>query len=290
MIRSCLRIIIAALILLSPVSLASEYNMTDLGKLPVLYNGRLQPFESFSRQMLLNIREKSTLKRVSTTQWLWEVLIHSKESYQDELFLIHDVDIRHEFKLDDSRKFFSYQELEPYIMHIQSKSLGFDTSEPLTVYEQNINQLANKLGLYISLMHSFIPFDDITFYDYVTAYEGRVKNGLTLFNEYNKTGRLSSKKDQLYLLEFNQDFKRHRQFSDLSRVYLFPDPTTPANLELWSNTGSELLKQLDFNYQQNPVLADYARLTHYYAEGNYKKFNQTLESRTGDIKQHLSPF
>lgn len=290
MITYCLRIIIAVLVLLSPVSLASEYNMTDLGKLPVLYNGRLQPFESFSRQMLLNIREKSTLKRVSTTQWLWEVLIHSKESYQDELFLIHDVDIRHEFKLDDSRKFFSYQELEPYIMHIQSKSLGFDTSEPLTVYEQNINQLANKLGLYIALMHSFIPFDDITFYDYVTAYEGRVKNGLTLFNEYNKTGRLSSKKDQLYLLEFNQDFKRHRQFSDLSRVYLFPDPKTPANLELWSNTGSELLKQLDFNYQKNPVLADYARLTHYYAEGNYKKFNQTLESLTGYINQHLSPF
>ena len=83
-----------------------EYHYDVLGRIPVLYNGRLQPFESFARQMLISIREKSTIKRVvdgksvsiPASMWLWEVLTHTKYSMADPIFLIHDRDIRHEFK------------------------------------------------------------------------------------------------------------------------------------------------------------------------------------------------
>ena len=298
MIKRLLVIFFFIVLFLSPSYADTEYDTTSLGKLPVLYKGRLQPFESFARQVLISIREKSTIKRVidgksqsiSASLWLWEVLCHSEQSKQDPLFLIHDLDIRHEFKLDDSKKHFSYSELEPFILQIQSKSIALDQTENLSVYEQNIRQLAGKLSLFISLLHSFIPYNDLIFYDYVTAYHKRVSRGLELFTAYNTTGGLSSKTDQLHLLEFNQDFKRHRQFSDLSRLYLYPNQDEPENLEKWSNTGSELLKHLDFNHQANPVLLDYANLTLYFMNSNYESFNDTLRSLTSYFSESMTSY
>ena len=286
MIKRYIFIFIFVYLSFSSLFATQEYHYDVLGRIPVLYNGRLQPFESFARQMLISIREKSTIKRVvdgksvsiPASMWLWEVLTHTKYSMADPIFLIHDRDIRHEFKLKDTQKSFSYTELEPHILNIQSKVLSFSTEKSLSVYEQNMKQLAGKLTLYISLMHSFIPYHDILFYDYVTAYHKRVKHGLSLFNRYNESGFLSKEKDQLHLIEFNQDFKRHRQFSDISQLSMYPSQSNPEDLETWTNTGSELLKHLDFNYESNSVLLYFASLTLYFDQHNITSFNETLDS------------
>tara|TARA_B100000427_G_scaffold205335_2_gene170892 strand:+ start:1830 stop:3656 length:1827 start_codon:yes stop_codon:yes gene_type:complete len=298
MIKRLLFICFFSFLIMGTSFVFADYDIKSLGKLPVLYNGRLQPFESFARQMLISIREKSTIKRVtegksetiSASLWLWEVLTHSKQSKHDLIFLIHDIDIRHEFKLDDSQKHFSYADLMPFILDIQSKAMAVSQKEKLSVYEQNMQQLAGKLSLFISLLHSFIPYEDLVFYDYVTAYHQRVTYGLSLFNAYNKTGSLASKKDQLHLLEFNQDFKRHRQFSDASQLYLYPAQKNLEDLSLWSNTGSELLKHLDFNHISNPVLLDYAHLTLHYNNDSYKLFNQTVTNLLDYFKDSLPTY
>tara|TARA_B100000427_G_scaffold184965_1_gene153808 strand:- start:2627 stop:4456 length:1830 start_codon:yes stop_codon:yes gene_type:complete len=294
----CLYFIMLATTPLSAADNQIGINEQSLGKLPVLFNGRLQPFEALARQMLISFREKSSLSRttndksipVSASMWLWDVLTHNPIAMDDVIFLIHDIDIKHEYQLDDSKKVFSYRDLEPHILTIQANVVALANKENLTVYERNLQQLAGKLSLYISLLHSFIPYQDYLFYDYVTAYHKRVKRGLDLFNEYNATGVLKEKRDQLHLLEFNQDFKRHRQFSEISELYLYPNHQDPENLALWTNTGSELLKNLDYNYETNPVLLDYAKLSLYSQQQDTKQFNKTLDSLHTYFANSLSSY
>ena len=76
--------LILFLIIFSALSLAKteEFSYSNLGKLPILFNGRIQPFDSVARYNLLIIREKTKFNRadekISATQWLWEVFTHNK--------------------------------------------------------------------------------------------------------------------------------------------------------------------------------------------------------------------
>ena len=160
---------------------------------------------------------------------------HDPKIEQDKVFLIHDPDIKHELQLNSEAKFFSFNDLKPHIFNLQAKAQNISSRQERSVYERNTLQLAQKLQLFIALQHTLIPFADRSFDDYIQAYFGRVKKGLELFNRYNKGQSLSSEVDQLALLEFNQDFKRHRQFVDLSIMYLYPD-WKEKELQ-WANTG-----------------------------------------------------
>ncbi len=252
-------IVIVVALLITPINADSA----QLNNVPVLFNGRVQPLDSVARQVLISLREKSSIKRdnknLDPTQWLWGVLTRDPAIDKDALFLIHDQNIKHEYKLDKNQKFSSFETLKPHIFKIQAKAQGLLEKENRNVYENNIVQLANKLQLFMALQHTFVPFSDRTFHDYLTAYHQRVKKGLRLFNAYNKDGYLSSQTDQLHLMEFNQDFKRHQEFSKLAILYLYP-VTKEGKLE-WTNTGTELLKSLDYDHIPHPVMQAYADLT-----------------------------
>ncbi len=256
--RNLLLVIMLALFI-TPINA----DRAELDNVPVLFNGRVQPLDSVARQVLISLREKSSIKRdaknIDPTQWLWGVLTRDPAIDKDDLFLIHDQNIKHEYKLDKNKKFSSFETLKPHIFKIQAKAQGLLEKENRNVYENNIVQLANKLQLFMALQHTFVPFSDRTFHDYLTAYHQRVKKGLRLFNAYNKDGYLNNQTDQLHLMEFNQDFKRHQEFAKLAILYLYP-VKKEGKID-WTNTGTELLKSLDYDHIPHPVMQAYADLT-----------------------------
>src|SRR5437764_13527969 len=83
-----------------------EFHVRDFGRLPVLMNGRIQPFDSVARNSLLQIRRTADVpleevpwwkfwhhpKKLKFTEWLLEVIFRPEEADKRPLFLIYHPD------------------------------------------------------------------------------------------------------------------------------------------------------------------------------------------------------
>jgi ABC-type transport system involved in cytochrome c biogenesis permease subunit len=278
--------------LLSTFSTAQSenFNYNELGQIPVLYNGRIQPFDSLARYSLLIIREKTKVirntEKITATQWLWEVFSHNKNIYTDKVFLIDNPEVQHELNLSPNRKVYSFNEIKNKISLILAKASALKDKDNKSAYETNIIHLGQKITLFNILLHTFLPFDKISFHNYFKQYSENIKNQVTIFNNYNEQGQLNNQKEKLTLVKFNQDFKRHLQLSKTSNIYLYVFTNEDKNI-IWSNTGEELLKHLDYNYTSNPLIVNYANLNKYYESNNINKFNSELKSSQNQFKKIL---
>src|SRR5579862_986263 len=106
-------------------------HVADFGRLPVLLNGRIQPFDSVGHNSLLQIRSMSELpleevpawkfwhhpKKLKSTEWLLEVMFKPDKADQRRIFLIHHPDLLAELNLADKGqehaglRYYSFSEL-----------------------------------------------------------------------------------------------------------------------------------------------------------------------------------
>src|SRR6266567_9591248 len=90
-----------------------EYHVREFGRLPVLLNGRIQPFDSVARNSLLQIRSTADVplevvtnrlgglelpsswkfwhhpKKLKSTEWLLELMFRPEQADERPVFLIH---------------------------------------------------------------------------------------------------------------------------------------------------------------------------------------------------------
>src|SRR5664279_3241964 len=112
----------------------AEYHVREFGRLPVLLNGRIQPYDSVARNALLQIRSTGDVpleevpswqfwhhpKKLKSTAWLLEVLCKPDVADTRPIFLIHHPDLISELKLGDKGveksglRYYSFAELEPH--------------------------------------------------------------------------------------------------------------------------------------------------------------------------------
>src|SRR5437764_10298175 len=84
-----------------------EFHVRDFGRLPVLLNGRIQPFDSVGRNTLLQIRSTGDVpleevpswkfwhhpQKLKSTEWLLEVFFKPEAADTRPIFLIHHPDL-----------------------------------------------------------------------------------------------------------------------------------------------------------------------------------------------------
>ena len=84
-----------------------EYHVRGFGSLPVLLNGRIQPFDSVARNSLLQIRSTGDVpleevpswkfwhhpKKLKSTEWLLEVMARPATADTRPIFLIHHAEL-----------------------------------------------------------------------------------------------------------------------------------------------------------------------------------------------------
>src|SRR5512144_296887 len=94
-----------------------EYHVREFGRLPVLQNGRIQPFDSVARNSLLQIRSTGDVpleevpswkfwhhpKKLKSTEWLLEVMTRPEEADTRPIFLIHQSALLGELRLQEKR-------------------------------------------------------------------------------------------------------------------------------------------------------------------------------------------
>jgi hypothetical protein len=115
-----------------------EFHLRAFGSLPVLLNGRIQPFDSVARNSLLQIRSTGDVpleevpswkfwhhpKKLKATEWLIEVMAKPEVADTRPIFLIHHSDLLSELKLQDkglvksALRYYTFEQLKPVLSEI----------------------------------------------------------------------------------------------------------------------------------------------------------------------------
>src|SRR5213593_1172017 len=155
------------------------YHLREFGRLPVLLNGRIQPFDSVARNSLLQIRSTGDVpleqvpswkfwqhpKKLKATEWLLEVMTRPKQADDRSIFLIHHPDLISELKLQDkgieksSLRYYSFNEIRDVAEEIIEQGQKADRvkEELQTTYQKQVAKLAHAVFLYHRLKNSLRP-------------------------------------------------------------------------------------------------------------------------------------
>jgi cytochrome c-type biogenesis protein CcsB len=156
-----------------------EYHVRAFGRLPVLLNGRIQPFDSVGRNTLLQIRSTGEVpleevpswqfwhhpKKLKSTEWLLEVMTRPEVADTRPIFLIHHAELLGELKLQNKGveksglRYYTFKELEPLGPEIseQARKASEVKTEDQTSFQKQVGKLANALSLYQRLKLTLQP-------------------------------------------------------------------------------------------------------------------------------------
>ena len=156
-----------------------QFHVREFGRLPVLLNGRVQPFDSVARNALLQIRSTGDVpleevpswkfwhhpKKLKASEWLLEVMARPDVADTRPIFLIHHSDLLGELKLQDKGiaksglRYYTFNELEPVVPEIaeQGRKASQVKAEQQTTFQKQVSKLANAVMLYQRLKVTLQP-------------------------------------------------------------------------------------------------------------------------------------
>jgi cytochrome c-type biogenesis protein CcsB len=155
---------------------------SEFGKLPVVFNGRVQPLDSLARNSLLQIREKQEAnlepwkgdtekpKLISATEWLAAVMMDPATSDQWPVFRVDNPDVISLLKLPakdlaqhHDGKHYSWAEIQPGLHALQNETDRISDekkdSSQQTAYEKAAMKMRERLLLYVQLKNTLQPED-----------------------------------------------------------------------------------------------------------------------------------
>ncbi len=156
-----------------------EYHVRAFGRLPVLLNGRIQPFDSVGRNALLQIRSTGSVpleqvpswkfwhhpKKLKSSEWLLEVMARPEVADTRPIFLIHHSDLLGELKLQDKGiaksglRYYTFNDLKGVVPEIsdQGRKASEVKTEQQTPFQKQAAKLANAVMLYQRLKVTLQP-------------------------------------------------------------------------------------------------------------------------------------
>ena len=158
-----------------PKTSATEINVAAFGALPLAYEGRIQPFDTFARNVLTVISDRgvveldeessSSFKRligikpkITATKWLLDVITNSKSAQQYQVFRIENLDLLQTLGLEPRDGFrYSVAELTGRREEV-FKQLGLAREVPeekRSLEQRSIMELSEKIFRYTALQDSF---------------------------------------------------------------------------------------------------------------------------------------
>jgi ABC-type transport system involved in cytochrome c biogenesis permease subunit len=288
-----------------------EADLTDFGKLPVLVGGRIQPLDTTAANSLLIIHGRQSIrlengKQLDSIRWLADVLFNAPVADQYPAFVIDNPEVLGLFgwQQDTSRKFFSYNDLSPFLDRIEEQGTQAEDpkikSSERTPYQAAIAKLNNSVGLYRRLKSSIQPEPTDDFAAEVREFARTVADGRQAVR-LKSTGKPF---DQKTFDSYSKSQERYNIVADQAYIRPLPPESTAVLVE-WTSTGVSLLSLSSADHL-NPLLAGYAEIASAWRAGETARFErgtadlaarfaQTLPKETGKasferIFNRLQPF
>ncbi len=277
---------------LSPRS-DGPWHTRGFGRLPVLLNGRVQPFDSVARNSLLQIRGTGDLpleqvpswqfwhhaKKLRSTEWLLEVMFKPELADERPVFLIHHPELLGELNLQDQGidrsglRYYTWNQLKGVEAEIRRQGgQASRVDAPLrTPLQQQVLKLANAVVLYDHLKNTVQPADATDFAAELADFEKALKPGVEAF----RAREAKQPYDEGAFDRLVRALSRFRDLSEAAQPLLAPPLEPGSNPNDWSNAGLALLETVRFG-EVHPAMKAYAAMATAYRQGRADDFNRAL--------------
>jgi cytochrome c-type biogenesis protein CcsB len=270
-----------------------EFHVREFGRLPVLLNGRIQPFDSVARNALLQIRSTGDLpleivpswefwhhpKKLKSTEWLLEVMCKPDLADARPVFLIHHPDLISELKLGDKGieksglRYYTFNELAPVLNEIGEQGRKADEVDDAqrTTYQKQVAKLANAVLLYQRLKNSIEPEGETNFVKLVHDYKASLPAGLAAF----RAQQAGQKADQDALDKFSRPAKLFDDMANMAYPLAIPPIDPDQDRNAWQNAGASLLGAIQTG-EIHPAVGYFARMATACRQGDAAEFNSAV--------------
>jgi ABC-type transport system involved in cytochrome c biogenesis permease subunit len=139
-----------------PRELDGEFDLQGFGQLPVVYQGRVKPFDTLARNSLTVISDRQTWRddagnRRPAIEWLLDVMSNSPRAGESRVFRIHNLQLQTQLGLDARRGYrYAFNEFEPGLTELERQVAHAASlpNEQLDVYDTMVLELWNRVVLY----------------------------------------------------------------------------------------------------------------------------------------------
>ena len=294
-------------------------HVREFGRLPVLLNGRVQPFDSVGKNTLLQLRSTGDVpleevpswkfwyhaKKLRPTEWLLEVLFKPEVADTRPAFLIHHPELLAELNLRDKGleksglRYFSFNELatnrtassNSVLREIMTQGRQARQTEEKgrTTLQKQVIKLSSAVALYDGLKSAVSPPGWEDFEAELTAFQSTIKPGMAAMQ--------AKEAKQPYDEEVFTRFWRPLAFffdmaKDPNAGQAYPLVVPPMHPEIsrdnWVNVPFSLLEMVRNNEPFAPVKW-FAAMSSGYREDNAVKFNAAVGAYRDWLGENFAP-
>ncbi|RPJ87297.1 MAG: cytochrome C biogenesis protein [Acidobacteria bacterium] len=272
----------------------TDIHLREFGRLPVLMNGRVQPFDSAARNSLLQIRGTTDVpleevpswqfwrhgKKLSACEWLLELLTKPDLSNQRPVFLIHNPELLRTLQLDEQGversglRYYTYSQVDLHSEQIedlgsQFENIGDTLRSP---YQSQLLKLRNALTLYRRLQLSLQPPGAVDLASVLSALEQAAPAGMAAL----RARAAGEKYDAAALSRFRGPANGFLAVANSALPLVIPprDPQVPG--KQWVNFGVGVLSSLQEG-KMHPAARWFALSASAYSRGDAAEFNAAVE-------------
>ncbi len=260
------------------------FNYAAFGRLPVLLEGRIQPFDGVARNSLLSMSGRSTVKltngeSLTATEWLLVSMTRPEAADNLPIFRITHPDLE---GLMGTEKlglgYYSLNDLTNQWTSIseQARKLSEregndnEASKKRTAFEKDLMHLYGSVQTYTRIKSTLEPEGVANFAHEVAIYQQSITPGRVAL-EATQQGKQANQEDVERISAF---FKRYSTFSELGYAMIVPPLPSQARTE-WRNAGTSLMETLRSG-EVSPAVTDYAAIADAYHTNNPAQFNQAV--------------
>lgn len=136
----------------------TELRLTELEKIPVLYNGRKMPLDSFARAVLLQFSGRQKVGDEPAVSWLARTFFTPEALSPDPIFLINHPDVLQSLGVEPKkRRRYSLADLHAGLPKLSEHALRASElkDEQRSPVEKELIRVYGNVGMYLQLQNSF---------------------------------------------------------------------------------------------------------------------------------------
>ena len=276
-----------------------DYHVREFGRLPVLLNGRIQPFDSVARNSLLQMRSTGDLpleevpswkfwhhpKKLKATEWLLEVMTRPESADTRPIFLIHHSELLGELKLQDKGseksglRYYTFNDLRPLLPEIeeQSKQASPVKPEEQSTFQKQVLKLANAVMLYQRLKFTLQPEGADNWTQTLAEFQKNLGPALAA----SKTAQ--STQDPEALQKLAGWIHQFEDMDSFGYALIVPPLEPEGSRDNWQTAGTALMAGTRANHFQ-PALLKLAAIATAYRQETPAEFNRAV----ADYRSYLA--
>jgi ABC-type transport system involved in cytochrome c biogenesis permease subunit len=270
---------------LQPPKPKDGFDIAAFGRLPVLLDGRVQPFDSVARNSLLSVSGRSIVRLtngppLSALQWLIDTLARPETADQLKIFRVQHPDLEGLLGADKAGlDYYSFNDLTNQLPSIETQATnllaserdkGEDAAKLRTPFQKDLMHLYDSVALYTRLKNSLEPEGAQDFQQELKDYLASLGPGRAAL-ELSQQGKPANDADMERIATF---YRRYEEVSRFAYPMIIP-PLAGQPRQAWCNIGVSLKETLRTG-QLHPAATNYAAMAVAYRHDKPADFNRAV--------------